>query len=104
MCSVNANPPAVISWYKTNDEVEELSDTSNISITHRFTADTAPISSSTLVITTTESSDYMCVADNNVTVGDAVFLSFYLVKTGHCNCIRTYNGSKCQIEGTITIS
>lgn len=98
MCSVNANPPAVIAWYKTNDEVEELSNTSSTSITHRFTADTAPISSSTLVTSATGSNDYTCVADNSV--GDAASLNFSLVKTGHCNCIRTYKGSKCLVEGT----
>ena len=98
MCSVNANPQASIAWYKTNEEVEELSNTSSTSITHRFTADTAPISLSTLVISATGSNDYMCVADNNVR--DAVSLNFSLVKTGHCNCIRTYKGSKCLVEGT----
>ena len=97
-CSVNANPPARIDWFKTSDEeVEELSNTSSTSITHRFTSDMAPISLSTLVISTTGSNDYMCVADNNV--GDAVSLNFSLVKTGHCNCIRTHKGSKCLVEG-----
>ena len=98
MCSVNANPPAIIAWYNTNDEVNELTNTSSSSITHQFTADTAPISLSTLVISATGSNDYMCVADNNV--GDAVSLNFSLIKTGHCNCIRTFKGSKCLVEGT----
>ena len=95
MCSVNANPPVIIAWY---DEVEELRNTSSISITHRFTTDTAPISKSTLVINTTESSDYMCEAQNNV--GDAISLNFSLIKIDRCSCIRTYKGSECQIEGT----
>ena len=101
MCSVNANPPAIIAWYNTNEEVDELTNTSSSSITHRFTADMAPISLSTLVISATGSNDYMCVADNNV--GDAVSLNFSLIKTGHCNCIRTYKGNKCRLEGTYII-
>ena len=43
----------------------------------------------------------MCVADNNV--GDTVSLNFSLIKTGHCNCIRTFKGNKCRLEGTYTI-
>ena len=101
MCSVNANPPAIIAWYNANEEVE-LTNTSNSSITHRFTADMAPISLSTLVINTTGSNDYMCVADNNV--GDAVSLNFSLIKTfNYCNCIRTFKGSKCLVEGTYIV-
>jgi hypothetical protein len=98
MCSVNANPPAIIDWYSTTEGIDELTNTSSSSITHRFTADMAPISLSTLVISATGSNDYMCVADNNV--GDSVSLNFSLIKTGHCNCIRTYKGSKCRVEGT----
>ena len=97
MCSVTANPPAIIAWYKTDEELEKLANTSSTSITHRFTSDTAPVSLSTLVISTVGSNDYTCVADNSV--GDAVSLNFSLVKTGHCNCVRTYKGSKCLVEG-----
>ena len=98
MCSVTANPPATIVWYKISDgEVEELTNASRTSITHQFTSDMAPISLSTLVISTTGRNDYMCLADNNV--GDAVSLNFSLVETGHCNCVRTYKGNKCLVEG-----
>ena len=89
MCSVTANPPASIVWFKISDEeIEELTNTSKITITHHFTSDMAPISLSTLVVSATGSNDYMCMADNNV--GDAVSLNFSLVETGHCNCVRTY--------------
>ena len=99
MCSVTANPPASIVWFKISDEeIEELTNTSKIAITHQFTSDVAPISFSTLIINATGSSDYMCIADNNI--GDAVSSNFSLVKTGHCNCIRTYKGNKCLVEGT----
>ena len=98
VCSVTANPSASIVWFKISDgEVEELTNTSRTSITHQFTSDIAPISLSTLVISTTGRNDYMCLADNNV--GDAVSLNFSLVETGHCNCVRTYKGNKCLVEG-----
>ena len=102
VCNVNANPPASIVWFKTSDEeVEELANTSRTSITHQFTSESAPISLSTLIISTTGRNDYMCLADNNV--GDAVSLNFSLVKAGQCNCIRTYKGNKCLVEGICMI-
>ena len=97
-CSVVANPSASIVWFKTSSG-EELTNTSRMSITHRFTSDSAPISYSTLNISATESDDYMCLADNDV--ADAVSLNFSLIKTGQCNCIRTYKGNKCLVEGKI---
>ena len=97
VCSVIANPPAIIVWLKTSDDEEELTNSSRTSITHRFTSDSAPISHSTLVISATESNDYMCTADNSI--GDAMSLNFSLIKSGRCNCIRTYKGNKCLVEG-----
>ena len=96
-CSVTANPPATIVWL--NEESEELTNTSRVSITHNFTSDTEPISLSTLIINATESGDYICTADNHV--AGAVSLNFSLVKTGQCNCIRTYKGNKCLVEGNL---
>ena len=98
MCSVIANPPTRIVWFKiSDDEIEEVTNTTEIAITHQFTSDMAPISLSTLVIRATGSNDYTCMADNNI--GDAVSLNFSLVETGHCNCVRTYKGNKCLVEG-----
>ena len=102
-CSVNANPPASIIWFNvSSEEVQELINTSSTYITHQFTSDMAPISLSTLVISITESSDYMCVANN--TIGDAVPLNFSLAKMGQCNCIRTYKGNECREEGMSVFS
>ena len=96
-CSVIANPLATIIWL--NEEGKELTNTSRVSITHNSTADTAPISLSTLTINATESGDYICIADNEL--ADVVSLNFSLVKTGQCNCIRTYKGNKCLVEGNL---
>ena len=97
VCSANANPPTNITWFKISDEEVELTNTSTMSITHQFTSDDAPISLSTLVINATESNDYKCLADNNIE--DAVSLNFSLIKSSQCNCIRTYKGNKCLVEG-----
>ena len=98
VCNVTANPPTIIVWLRMYDEeIEVLRNTSWTSITHQFTYDYAPISQSILVVNATESNDYSCVADNNV--GEAVSLNFSLVKTGHCNCLRTYKGNNCLVEG-----
>lgn len=96
-CSVIANPQATIVWL--NEEGEELTNTSRVSITHTFTSNTAPISLSTLTINAIESGDYVCIAENYV--ADSVSLNFSLVKTGQCNCIRTYKGNKCLVEGNL---
>ena len=103
-CSVNANPPAIINWFKTSEEVLELSNTSSTSITYQFTSDKAPITLSTLVINVTRSNNYMCMANNSV--GDAVSFSmnFSLVRTGQCSCIQTNKGNECHsVEGIYVV-
>ena len=99
-CSVIANPTANIVWFSITD-TQTLTNTSQTSITYQFTTDSAPISLSTLQISTDETSDYTCEADNNLST--AVSLNFSIIITDRCKCIKSYKGNKCQVEGIVFV-
>ena len=68
-CNVTANPPANITWMKrTRERIQNLTNTTQISITGRLTyLSSGPVARSTLTITSVEAADngdYICEASN----------------------------------------
>ena len=80
-CSVIANPPASITWFKkTSERVRTLISNSKISITRLTTiTPNGPISSSILTVRNVErndNGDYICEARNNDSSSESISFNF----------------------------
>ena len=83
-CSVIANPPATITWFKrTSERVRVLTSNSKANTLHHLTdTPSGPLSSSILTIKNVEENDngdYVCEARNNLSSSESANFNFTVI-------------------------